>query len=242
MEPALSDVEEFQVELVDPECEQASELSMSENEPFEDEDDELVNEDDEFPEIACVAIEYNMSKMECHIWRKYGNITNMVEAVHALINKEGKQLKLMSAILWLFKIKDAHNNSGIPYSRYDKSKVKRQQNEFNRKITRFKKKINPNKRKLSPINITRKKSYRNASNQVVNETVVEIESDTNENNEIQMDNIELVERKMALLERKMKHRKEAAEVEAIELQNQHLKINLGLGLVKSRFILKIYEV
>ncbi|CAG8798197.1 15494_t:CDS:2, partial [Gigaspora margarita] len=84
MEPALSDVEEFQVELVDPECEQASELSLSENEPFEDElvneDDELVNMADEFPEIACftshlhiknivhssVPVEYPLTLPEVH--------------------------------------------------------------------------------------------------------------------------------------------------------------------------------
>jgi len=41
-----------------------------------------------------------MSKMEHHIWNKYGNNTNVAEAAHALINREGKQLKLMSAILW----------------------------------------------------------------------------------------------------------------------------------------------
>ncbi|CAG8554438.1 2530_t:CDS:2, partial [Dentiscutata heterogama] len=45
----LSDVEEFQVELVNPEYEQIS-LSLSETKPLED---ELVNEDDEFPEIVC---------------------------------------------------------------------------------------------------------------------------------------------------------------------------------------------
>jgi hypothetical protein len=41
-----------------------------------------------------------MSKMECQIWRKYGNNTNVAEATYALINREEKQLKLMSAILW----------------------------------------------------------------------------------------------------------------------------------------------
>ena len=41
-----------------------------------------------------------MFKMERYIWRKYGNNTNAAEAAHALINREGKQLKLMSAILW----------------------------------------------------------------------------------------------------------------------------------------------
>jgi len=41
-------------------------------------------------------------------------------------------------------------------------------------------------------------------------------------------NIELEERKLALLERQVKLRKEAAEAEAIELKNKQLKINLGL--------------
>jgi hypothetical protein len=45
-------------------------------------------------------ININMSKMERNIWRKYGDNTNMAEAAHALINKEGKQLKLLPAILW----------------------------------------------------------------------------------------------------------------------------------------------
>jgi hypothetical protein len=38
--------------------------------------------------------------MERHIWGKYGNYTNIAESAHALINREGKQLNLMSAILW----------------------------------------------------------------------------------------------------------------------------------------------
>jgi len=38
--------------------------------------------------------------MEPDIWRKYGNNTNIAESAHSLINREGKQLKLMSAILW----------------------------------------------------------------------------------------------------------------------------------------------
>ncbi|CAG8590396.1 17563_t:CDS:2, partial [Cetraspora pellucida] len=39
-------------------------------------------------------ININMSKMECYIWRKYRNNTNMAESAHALINKKEKQLKL----------------------------------------------------------------------------------------------------------------------------------------------------
>ncbi|CAG8670798.1 1584_t:CDS:2, partial [Racocetra persica] len=108
----------------------------------------------------------NSNEPERHIWRKYGNNTNMAESAHALINKEGKQLKLMSAILC----------------------------------------------------------------QIADEIVVEIKSDTDEASEIRMDDmstsIELQERKMALLERQLKLRKETAEVEALELQNQQLKINL----------------
>ena len=40
--------------------------------------------------------------------------------------------------------------------------------------------------------------------------------------------IELEEGKLALLERQVKFRKEAAETEALELQNRQLKISLGL--------------
>lgn len=46
------------------------------------------------------SLNINMSKMERHIWGKYGNYTNIAESAHALINREGKQLNLMSAILW----------------------------------------------------------------------------------------------------------------------------------------------
>ena len=42
--------------------------------------------------------------------------------------------------------------------------------------------------------------------------------------------IELEERKLALLERQVKLRKETAETEALELQNRQLKISLGLIL------------
>ncbi|CAG8743400.1 15566_t:CDS:10 [Cetraspora pellucida] len=120
----------------------------------------------------------NSNEPEHHIWRKYGNNTNMAESAHALINKEGKQLKLIGKRYdeRLLKIKDTHDNS--------------------------------------------------------DKIVVEIKSNTDEASEIRMDNmstsIELQKRKMALLERQLKLRKETAEVEALKLQNQQLKINLGL--------------
>jgi hypothetical protein len=51
----------------------------------------------------------------------------------------------------------------------------------------------------------------------------------NKENEVML-NIELAERKLALLERQVKLRKEVVEAEAIELQNQQLKISMGLAI------------
>ena len=57
-----------------------------------------------------------------------------------------------------------------------------------------------------------------------------VEMVSNRNNEVRVENlesssanIELEERKLALLERQVKLRKEAAEAEVIELKNQQLK-------------------
>ena len=50
---------------------------------------------------------------------------------------------------------------------------------------------------------------------------------TNKGNESLL-SIELEERKLALLERQIKLRKETAEAEAMELKNQQLKMSLGL--------------
>ncbi|RIB28449.1 hypothetical protein C2G38_2157865 [Gigaspora rosea] len=40
-----------------------------------------------------------MSQIDCNIWKSSPNNTNIVEAAHALSNRRGKSLKLMSAIL-----------------------------------------------------------------------------------------------------------------------------------------------
>ena len=37
--------------------------------------------------------------MDTEIWNRYGNDTNAAEAAHALVNRTGKQLKLLTAIL-----------------------------------------------------------------------------------------------------------------------------------------------
>ncbi|PKY46197.1 hypothetical protein RhiirA4_470940 [Rhizophagus irregularis] len=194
------------------------------------------------------SLNINMSKMERQIWRKYGNNTNAAEAAHALINREGKQLKLLSAILWhdekLLKIKSTQDNSGVPYTRCDKSEVKRQQIASNRKAAKYNKKNetkNSCKRKTSSINSNEKRlrlaeTVSNTTNleDINNEIRVEnlgrsSTSSINKENEVML-NIELEERKLALLERQAKLRKEVAEAEAIELQNRQLKISMGLTL------------
>ncbi|CAB4432803.1 unnamed protein product [Rhizophagus irregularis] len=153
----------------------------------------------------------------------------------------------MSAILCgkrhdekLLTIKSIHNNSGIPYTRCDKSEVKRQQIQLNRKATRSNKKSetkNTHKRKAASIISVQ-------DNQNTSEMMAEMIS--NRNNEVQVENlesssinpinkgnesvlsIELEERKLALLERQVKLRKETAEAEAIELKNQQLKMSMSL--------------
>jgi hypothetical protein len=37
--------------------------------------------------------------MDVEIWNRYGNNTNTAEAVHSLVNRTGKQLKFLLAIL-----------------------------------------------------------------------------------------------------------------------------------------------
>jgi hypothetical protein len=42
-----------------------------------------------------------VSNMENEVWERHGNNTNAAEAAHAQANREGKQLKLLTAILRL---------------------------------------------------------------------------------------------------------------------------------------------
>ena len=62
-----------------------------------------------------------------------------------------------------------------------------------------------------------------------NEIQIDLENTYNKENGIIL-SIELEERKLALLECQVKLKKEKTEAEAIELQNQQLKISLGLTL------------
>ena len=45
------------------------------------------------------SLNLNASKMDPEIWASSVNNTNVAEAAHALANREGKQLKLLTAII-----------------------------------------------------------------------------------------------------------------------------------------------
>ncbi|CAB5355735.1 unnamed protein product [Rhizophagus irregularis] len=81
--------------------------------------------------------------MNVEIWNRYGNNTITAEAAHSLVNRTGKQLKLLSDILRGQKLDERHlkiieiqDFSAIPYTKQDKSQVKRQLLAINRKEKR----------------------------------------------------------------------------------------------------------
>ncbi|PKB96181.1 hypothetical protein RhiirA5_435301 [Rhizophagus irregularis] len=140
--------------------------------------------------------------MDVKIWNRYKNNTNTAEAAHSLVNRTGKQPKLLSAILrgqnldeHHLKIIEIQDFSAIPYTKQDKSQVKRQLLAINQKDK----------------NSLKRKSYRQPR-------LSKIQS-------IDENDYEFEKRDIAL-------RKAAAEVEAIEIANEKaIKIQLGLTAV-----------
>ncbi|CAB4430480.1 unnamed protein product [Rhizophagus irregularis] len=123
----------------------------------------------------------------------------------------------------LLKIKSTQDNSGVPY----KSEVKRQQIASNRKAAKYNKK---DETKNSSETVSNTTNLEDMNNEIRVENLGRSStSSINKENEVML-NIELEERKLALLERQAKLRKEVAEAEAIELQNRQLKISMGLTL------------
>ena len=45
------------------------------------------------------SLNKHVSNMENEIWERHANNTNIAEAAHAQANREGKQLKLLTAIM-----------------------------------------------------------------------------------------------------------------------------------------------
>ncbi|GBC53407.2 hypothetical protein GLOIN_2v1545568 [Rhizophagus irregularis DAOM 181602=DAOM 197198] len=87
-----------------------------------------------------------VSNVDHEIWNKSGSDTNNAEAAHSMANREGKQLKLLSAILKgkrydarCYTTIEVHDKNGVPYTHRDKSDVKRLQNSIVRKTSRIQK-------------------------------------------------------------------------------------------------------
>ncbi|EXX73220.1 hypothetical protein RirG_062160 [Rhizophagus irregularis DAOM 197198w] len=81
-----------------------------------------------------------ISNIDYEIWRKSGGNTNNAEAAHFMVNREGKQLKLLSAILRgkryderCYKTIEIHNKAGVSYTHIDKSEIKRTCGSITRK-------------------------------------------------------------------------------------------------------------
>ncbi|PKC53069.1 hypothetical protein RhiirA1_480092, partial [Rhizophagus irregularis] len=81
-----------------------------------------------------------ISNIDYEIWHKSGGNTNNAEAAHFMVNREGKQLKLLSAILRgkryderCYKTIEIHNKAGVSYTHIDKSEIKRTCGSITRK-------------------------------------------------------------------------------------------------------------
>ncbi|RGB33580.1 hypothetical protein C1646_761569 [Rhizophagus diaphanus] len=156
-----------------------------------------------------------VSNVDHEIWNKSGSDTNNAEAAHSMANREGKQLKLLSAILKgkrydarCYTTIEVHDKNGVLYTHRDISDVKRLQNSIVRKTSRIQK---------------NKENHERAEN---------ILSDNEEetfSKEIHKKNLELElkEKEIILREHEIKARVAEAEVrmmeakaEALEIENQ----------------------
>ncbi|CAB5360382.1 unnamed protein product [Rhizophagus irregularis] len=184
-----------------------------------------------------------VSNVDHEIWNKSGSDTNNAEAAHSMANREGKQLKLLSAILKgkrydarCYTTIEVHDKNGVPYTHRDKSDVKRLQNSIVRKTSRIQKnKVSLNdklpksskKRKLSPSNS--RTPIRSKENHERAENILSDNEEETFSKEIHKKNLELElkEKEIILREREIKARVAEAEArmmeakaEALEIENQ----------------------
>ncbi|CAB4439648.1 unnamed protein product [Rhizophagus irregularis] len=171
-----------------------------------------------------------ISNIDHEIWRKSGGNTNNAEAAHSMVNREGKQLKLLSAILRgkryderCYKTIEIHNKAGVSYTHTDKSEIKRTCGSITRKGFRNQKNKesvidltndelsnkSSSKRKLSPS--TNRKSSKKSRK----------EPSENDNEILEL---EIEERKMALRERAIKARTAEVEVRKLEVEVEALEL------------------
>ncbi|GBB99843.1 hypothetical protein RclHR1_03650019 [Rhizophagus clarus] len=185
----------------------------------------------------CSSLNKYVSNMENEVWDRYGNNTNVAEAAHSLANREGKQLKLLTAIMRgrrlderHFKIIETHDKYGVPYTRKDKSEIKRKAMAMIRKETpkeskKMQMKEITNQDKQEKRGVKRKATTSEKSK--VKKTVIEIDSEqenqVNEPNEQHILQIEIEGRRMQLAERRTADRKAQAEIERLEASNQFIR-------------------
>ncbi|PKY60790.1 hypothetical protein RhiirA4_519938 [Rhizophagus irregularis] len=183
------------------------------------------------------SLNLNASKIDPEIWASSANNTNVAEAAHALANREGKHLKLLTAIIRgrkvdqkALKIMETENKFGVPYSRRDNGEVKKISKAITRKGTRNGK----NKPILvDSTNIKAESSQPKRKGQFAS-TRNSKQRKITENNTENID-FDIEERKIALKERELQicvqeaaARKALAEAEAMELINLEKKKSLGL--------------
>ncbi|UZO12218.1 uncharacterized protein OCT59_003766 [Rhizophagus irregularis] len=171
-----------------------------------------------------------ISNIDPEIWLKSGSNTNYAEAAHSMVNREGKQLSLLSAILRgkrfderCYKTIDICNKSGVPYTHRDRSEIKRTQESITRKAS------HNQKSKESVIDLTNdelptKSSLKRSSvnrNKSLKKSKQEKSEEISTMNEISQ--LEIEERKMALRERAAEVRKKETEAEALEIANSQRK-------------------
>ncbi|CAB5390387.1 unnamed protein product [Rhizophagus irregularis] len=191
------------------------------------------------------SLNKHISNMENEIWDHHGNNTNVAEAAHAQANREGKQLKLITAIMRgrrlderLFKTAEINDKFGIPYTRRDKSEIKRKAKAMTRKDTNKrsqKETSNKELKKKVPLqDVTNrekleKKGKRKASTSENTSKAKRSRIDINESDsEREISKLEIEERKMKLAERRTADRKAQAEIEKLELENLKLRKELNL--------------
>ncbi|PKC57738.1 hypothetical protein RhiirA1_472034 [Rhizophagus irregularis] len=202
--------------------------------------------------------------MENEIWDRHGNNTNIAEAAHAQANREGKQLKLLTAIMKgrrlderLFKIAEINDKFGVPYTRRNKSEIKRKAKAMSRKgnqkdtseeskipmqdiTNREQPKRGKRKNTTSENNLKSKKIKIDIDDSNdEQETTSENNSKTKQTNKTKIDidssneeqeiiKLEIEERKMKLAERRTADRKAQAEIEKLELENLKLRKELNI--------------
>ncbi|PKK73608.1 hypothetical protein RhiirC2_823058 [Rhizophagus irregularis] len=213
------EINEFEINMYDSKhhlIEQVHDLLQQ----IEDTNDEGIKEWLNYYRQSYVLSSLNkyVSNVDHEIWNKSRSDTNNAKAAHSMANREGKQLKLLSAIL------------------KDKSDVKRLQNSIVRKTSRIQKnKVSLNdklpksskKRKLSPSNS--RTPIRSKENHERAENILSDNEEETFSKEIHKKNLELElkEKEIILREREIKTRVAEAEArmmeakaEALEIENQ----------------------